>query len=109
MQKIGWYGTNISLTLSGHAACIYYVVPPIKEKVWNINIPCGGDLRRAACEPYNMIFSAPIHVLGDLLEVLKAIEGKCMGLPLHLSMGIEYPLQRSYGKIGRKMGMDWAR
>jgi len=102
-------GINISPTLSGHAACLYYVVPPIKEKIWNISLPCGGDLRRAACEPHTMVFSAPIEVLEDLLEALKEIENKGIGLPLHLSMAVEYALPESYVTIGRKMGMDWVK
>ena len=56
-----------------------------------------------------MVFSAPIEVLEDLLEALKEIENKGIGLPLHLSMAVEYALPESYVTIGRKMGMDWVK
>lgn len=102
-------GRDIAPVLSSHAACVYYVVPAVKEKKWNISIPCGGDLRRAACEDYNMVFSAPIEILNDLLTGLDAIKGEGFGLPLHLTPSIEYPLEESYIQIAQLIGMDWVK
>ena len=102
-------GKDIAPVLSSHAACVYYVVPPIKEKKWYMSIPCGGDLRRAACEDYNMIFSAPMEIIPDLLEGLKAIQKEGFGLPLHISPSIEYPLEESYVEIANSIGMGWVR
>jgi uncharacterized protein (DUF169 family) len=102
-------GRDITTNLSGHAACVYYVVPPIKERKWHMSLPCGGDLRRAVGEIYNMVFSAPIEVLGDLLKGLNAIRDEGLGLPLHLSPAIEYPLPKAYVEIGKSLGMDWVR
>ena len=102
-------GRDIAPPLTSHAACVYYVVPPVKEKKWHMSIPCGGDLRRAACEDYNMVFSAPIEVLSDLLTGLNAIQRKGFGLPLHLTPSIEYPLEESYIQIAQLIGMDWVK
>lgn len=102
-------GKDISPVMSGHAACVYYVVPPKKEKTWQMSIPCGGDLRRAACEEFNMIFSAPIEALSELLEGLDAIHQDGTGLPLHVSPSKEYPLPESYVEIGKLIGMDWVK
>jgi uncharacterized protein (DUF169 family) len=102
-------GKDIATVLSSHAACVYYVVPPIKENRWCMSIPCGGDLRRAACEDYNMIFSAPMEVLTDLLKGLEAMKREGFGLPLHLTPSIEYPLQQSYIEIAHSIGMDWVK
>jgi len=102
-------GKDISTTLSGHAACVYYVVPPMKEKEWHISLPCGGDLRRAACEVHNMVFSAPIEALEDLFLGLRAIQSEGLGLPLHISPAIEYPLPEAYVEIGKLLGMDWVK
>jgi len=102
-------GKDIAPVLSSHAACVYYVVPAKKEKKWQISIPCGGDLRRASCEDYNMIFSAPIEILGDLLLGLRAMKREGFGLPLHLTPSIEYPLQESYIEIAQSIGMDWVK
>ena len=72
-----------------------------------MSIPCGGDLRKAACEDYNMVFSAPIEVLSDLLQGLNAIRNEGLGLPLHVSPEMEFPLPKSYIEIGKSIGMDW--
>jgi uncharacterized protein (DUF169 family) len=102
-------GKDINPIISSHAACVYYVVPPIKEGAWQMSIPCGGDLRRAACEDYNMVFSAPLEILSDLLSGLRAIQEAGFGLPLRLTPGSEYPLQKTYREIGKLIGMDWLR
>jgi uncharacterized protein (DUF169 family) len=109
LSKIWLDGKDITVTLSSHAACVYYVVPPMKQGKWHISLPCGGDLRRAACEVYNMVFSAPIGVLGDLLKGLRAIQDEGLGLPLHLAPAIEYPLPQAYVELGKLIGMDWVR
>ena len=74
-----------------------------------MSLPCGGDLRRAACEDYNMVFSAPMEALSDLLTGLKEISSKGLGLPPRVSPAIEYPLPESYVKVGKSIGMDWVR
>lgn len=102
-------GKDIAPPLTSHAACVYYVVPPVKERKWHMSIPCGGDLRRAACEDYNMVFSAPIEALSDLLTGLNAIQKEGFGLPLRLTPSIEYPLQESYIQIAKSIGMDWVK
>ncbi|MBW2334626.1 MAG: DUF169 domain-containing protein [Deltaproteobacteria bacterium] len=100
---------DIRPVLSSHAACVYYVIPPIKDRNWHMSIPCGGDLRRAACEDYNMVFSAPMEVLSDLLMGLRAMKEGDFGLPLHLTPSIEYPLQESYIQIAQSIDMHWVK
>ena len=102
-------GEDIHPVLSSHAACLYYVIPPIKDKTWHMSIPCGGDLRRAACEDYNMVFSAPIDILSDLLKGLRAMKKGGFGLPLRLSPSIEYPLPESYVQIAKSIDMQWVK
>lgn len=105
-----WFdGKDITTTMSGHAACVYYVVPAMKDKGLHINSPCGGDLRRAACETNNMVFSAPIGVLSDLVEGLKYIYKHGFGLPLHVCVETEYPMTESYAELAKSMGMNWAK
>jgi uncharacterized protein (DUF169 family) len=102
-------GMDIAPVLSSHAACVYYVVPPIKEKIWHMSLPCGGDLRRASCEEYNMVFSAPIEILSDLLKGLNAIKDSGFGLPLRHTYEAEGPAPKSYVPIAHSIGMDWVR
>jgi len=109
LAKIWLDGKDITPILSGHAACVYYVVPPMKGGKWQMSLPCGGDLRRAGCEVINMVFSAPTKTLGDLLKGLKAIQNEGLGLPLRRSPASEYPLPPSYVEIGKMVGMDWVK
>ena len=102
-------GKDLHCILSGHAACVYYVVPPLTDREWHMTIPCGGDLRRAVCREQDMVFSAPIEALGDLLTGLKAIQKEGLGVPLHVSVAVEYPLPESYVNLGKMIGMDWVR
>ena len=102
-------GEDVISTMTGHAACVYYVVPALKEQKWCMSIPCGGDLRRTGCDDYNMVFSAPAGVLADLLTGLQAIRDTGCGLPSSPSFEIEYPLEKRYVEIGKSIGMEWVR
>lgn len=102
-------GKDITTTLSSGGACVYSVVPVMKDKGWHIITPCGGDLGRAACETYNMIFSAPIEVLDDLLRGLRVAKEKGQGLPRQVDTSAEYPLAEPYVEIGKLIGMDWVK
>ncbi len=93
--------------LSGNAACIYAIAPAMKDKVWQFTIPCLGDIRRAACDSCDMIFSAPIEVMDGLLEGLRAAHKTGKGLPRQPNMSIEYPQNPWYMEIGKMLGMDW--
>ena len=95
--------------MTGHAACVYYVVPALKEQRWRMSIPCGGDLRRTGCDDYSMVFSAPADALADLLTGLKAMRDTDCGLPSAPSFAIEYPLEKSYVEIGKLIGMNWVK
>jgi len=110
MMAKNWLdGKDVLSTMTGHAACVYYVVPALKEQQWRMSIPCGGDLRRTGCDDYSMIFSAPANVLSDLLTGLKVIQDEGCGLPSAPSFAIEYSLEKSYIEIGKMIGMDWVK
>lgn len=110
MMAKNWIdGKDIVSTMTGHAACVYYVVPALKNQQWRMSIPCGGDLRRTGCDDYSMIFSAPVDALKDLADGLDAIFESGCGLPSDVSFSVEYPLEKSYIEIGKQIGMDWVR
>ncbi len=102
-------GRDIVTRMTGHAACVHYVVPALQDGAWRMSIPCGGDLRRTGCDDYSMVFSAPLDVLEDLLTGLEAIRETGCGLPSSPSFAIEYPLEKAYVEIGKAIGMDWVR
>jgi uncharacterized protein (DUF169 family) len=102
-------GEDVISAMTGHAACVYYVVPPLEEQKWCMSIPCGGDMRRTGCDDFSMVFSAPAECLPGLLIGLRAIRDKGYGLPSSPSFAIEYPLEKMYVEIGKSIGMDWVR
>ncbi|MFW5952309.1 MAG: DUF169 domain-containing protein, partial [Gemmatimonadota bacterium] len=102
-------GADITTRLSGHAACVYYVVPALLQGGWRMSIPCGGDLRRTGCDDYSMVFSAPAGELPALLRGLEAVADPGHGLPSAPSFAVEYPLQQAYVELGRELGMGWVR
>ena len=102
-------GKDITSRVSGGGACIYCIVPVMQDKIWQLTIPCQGDQARAACNTYDMIFSAPVEVLDDLLRGLRASQERGHGLPTRTNMSIEYPLPEPYVEIGKMIGMDWVK
>ena len=102
-------GEDITSRLSGHAACVYYVVPALQSGTWRMSIPCGGDLRRTASDDYSMVFSAPAEALEDLVGGLAASRETGNGLPSSPTFAIEYPLEEAYVELGREIGMSWLR
>ncbi len=100
-------GEDIHTTMSGHAACVYYVVPALDGQQWRMSIPCGGDMRRTGGDDYSMVFSAPVAALGDLLAGLRAIRDTGCGFPSSPSFATEYPLEKSYVETGMSIGMEW--
>ncbi len=79
----------------------------MQDKVYQLTIPCFGDSSRAACDPCDLIFSAPIGVLDDLLRGLRFFQEKGHGLPRRVDMLNEYQLPEIYIEIGKLMGMNW--
>ncbi|MFQ6053543.1 MAG: DUF169 domain-containing protein [Candidatus Bathyarchaeia archaeon] len=67
-------GLGVPSRLSGHAACVYAVVPPMKTGGCWVSTPCMGDRARAMAGDDEMIFSLPPEAAGDLLEGLRHIE-----------------------------------
>ncbi|NIW83112.1 MAG: hypothetical protein GWN18_11215, partial [Thermoplasmata archaeon] len=35
-------GRDIVTRMTGHAACVHYVVPALQDGAWRMSIPCGG-------------------------------------------------------------------
>ncbi len=53
-------GENLPTALSGHAACVYGVVPAIKDDAYQVAVPCRGDHITAMAGDDEMIFTVPI-------------------------------------------------
>ena len=99
-------GRDMETKLSGHSACIYSVVFPMKTKQCSISSPCGGDRWRAMAADDEMIFSIPFCEVGRMLEGLRYMEKTGRKMPFGLHMRPEYPLEDSYQKIAKLLGMN---
>jgi len=107
LTAVNWNdGSDITCRLSGHAACVYSIVPVIQNEQFQITSPCMGDRRRALAQDDEIIFSAPMKKIFDLVKGLKDLARNECGLPLRFQQMHEYELEESYAKIARLIGMD---
>ena len=107
MIAINWIdGKDVYCRLSGHAACVYSIVPTLQNNQFQVTIPCMGDRERAMAQNDELIVSFPIEKLKDLVMGLEALSKINKGLPIKFTQMPEYKLSKKYLKIGKLMGMD---
>jgi uncharacterized protein (DUF169 family) len=99
-------GKDIYAQLSGHAACVYAVVPSIKSRGCYVAIPCRGDRRLAMAQDDELIFSLPPDMLPEFIEGAHWLQEHGWGLPLIQELKEEYPLKPAYAKLGEMLGLD---
>ena len=97
-------GSNLKCDISGHAACVYGVVPAVKSGECQVAVPCRGDHYRAMAGDEEMIFTVPTQKLDDLMLGLRGIEKTGSKLPTGYSVLPEYPLPEAYKKCAQIMG-----
>jgi len=107
MVAVNWInGNDILSRVSGHAGCVYAIVPTLQNKQFQITVPCMGDRKRALAQNYEIIFSFPIELAKKLIIALEKLEKNNDGLPINFQQFPEYKLEESYKKIGKILGMD---
>jgi uncharacterized protein (DUF169 family) len=99
-------GKGIDSTINNCGACIYTIVPTMQKGECNIALPCGGDRAYAACQDDELIFSAPIAMVRNLVLGLVHLHEYNNRIPVPFVMRPEFPLRESYIKIGRMLGME---
>jgi uncharacterized protein (DUF169 family) len=99
-------GQNVTSQLSGHASCVYTMVPTLKTGKCNVAIPCPGDRNLAGAQDDELIFTVPRASLDDLIHGLS--KGGTGTLPTAPAMMAEYKLSPSYAKMARMLGMKKA-
>lgn len=102
-------GLDVDCKLSGHAACVYAVVPTVQADKWQITSPCGGDRARGLARHDEVIASFPATALPDVVAGLVHAQKHGHGLPQLPTMRPEYDLPDTYVKIGQMVGMDWVK
>jgi uncharacterized protein (DUF169 family) len=106
MAKRWMDGGDLTSTLSGTSACVYTIVPVVRDRQFQVAIPCLGDRKRGMATDEEIIFSGPADRLGGLVAGLSHLKEIGSGLPLSMPSPIEYRLFDSYTKIGKMIGMD---
>lgn len=98
-------GKDLCCQLSGHAACVYAIVPAMKEKKCYIAIPCKGDRTHGKAQDGDIMFTMIPEMLPDFIEGMRFEQKNGWGLPITRYTKEEYPLHPKYKEYGRKMGL----
>lgn len=97
MVAINWIdGNDINCRLSGHAGCVYSIVPTLQNNQFQVSVPCMGDRKRAMAQNNELVFSSPIKKVQDLVTGLEALQKNKDGLPVKFQQVPEYQLEESY-------------
>ena len=99
-------GYNLKCALSGHAACVYSIVPSIQNGKCQVAIPCRGDRWLAMAADDELIFAVPMEQMGDLMLGLRHIAETDSKMPLKRVVRPEPEKPESYMKIAEMLGMD---
>ena len=99
-------GQDVHAQLSGHAACVYAMVPVLKEGGCTVAIPCRGDRRLAGAQDDEFLFSLVTDLLPAFVEGMSYLQKHNWGMPLIQEYKEEYDLKPSYAKIGELHGMN---
>jgi len=102
-------GENLPTALSGHAACVYGIVPAIQEGKYQVAVPCRGDHITAMAGDDEMIFTVPMQEFDEFMLGLRTIvegEGKLTRLPMIHEMQSGAVQPESYFRMAELMGMD---
>lgn len=99
-------GKDIHAQLSGHAACVYAIVPPFLKRDCQVAIPCKGDRSIALAQDDEILFSLVPEMLPDFIEGLRWLDKHGWSIPMIQRYQEEYELKLSYRELAERLGMD---
>lgn len=99
------WGENVPCEIAAEGGCVNYVVPPMKTRGFWVSNPCYGDIATAASTPDELVFSAP---MAKVEQLLMAMDRPRAGMPIRYQMEPEGWLPDAYAKIARIMKMHRA-
>jgi len=99
-------GKDIHAQLSGHAACVYTIVPPLLNRDCQVAIPCKGDRSIALAQDDEILFSLVPEMLPHFIEGLRWLDGHGWSIPMIQRYHEEYDLKLSYKELADRLGMD---
>lgn len=98
-------GRDLHCQLSGHAACVYAIVPALKNRECYVAIPCKGDRTFARAQDGDLMFTMIPELLPDFIEGMHFEQKNGWGLPVTRYIKEEYPLHPRYKEYGKKLGL----
>lgn len=99
-------GKDVYSQLSGHAACVYALVPPLLKYDCQIAIPCKGDRKNANAQDDEILFSMVTEMLPLFIEGMRWLEDHGWSIPLSQEYKEEYDLKDNYKHLAERIGMD---
>ena len=100
-------GEDITSIFAGHCSCLRTVVPVLqKRKCWIVS-PGRGERQNALTQNNEVIFSAPIEILGDFIKAFRYLEEHGQHIPFGLELDPNRKLKNGYADIGRTMGIPY--
>lgn len=99
-------GGDITCQLSGHAGCVYAIVPTIKKQSCNVAIPCRGDRQVGLAQDDEIFFSFVPEMLKDFIAGIDVLEQNSWGLPMRNFLKEEVEMRPKYMEIAELLGMD---
>jgi uncharacterized protein (DUF169 family) len=99
-------GKDIHTQLSGHAACVYAIVPPLLKRDCHVAIPCKGDRSLANAQDDEILFSMLPEMLPDFMEGVRWLHEHGWSIPMIQRYQEEYDLKLSYKDLAEGLGMD---
>ena len=99
-------GGDITCQLSGHAGCVYAVVPAILNHSCHVAIPCRGDRQVGLAQDDEIFFSLVPDMLPDFIAGIEVLEQNEWGLPMKHFLREEVEMRPKYMDMARHLGMD---
>lgn len=99
-------GKDLRSQLSGHAGCVYAIVPPFLDHDCQVAIPCKGDRRYAGAQDDEILFSIPLKMLPDFFYGSKWLQEHGWSVPHIQDYKEEYDLKFVYKDLAESIGMD---
>ncbi len=98
-------GADINCQLSGHAGCVYAIVPPIQNQSCHIAIPCRGDRQVGMAQDDEIFFSLVPSMLPDFMQGIDVLEQNGWGIPMHQFLKEEVSMRPKYVDMARLLNM----
>lgn len=99
-------GADITCQLSGHAGCVYAIVPTLKKQSCHVAIPCRGDRQVGLAQDDEIFFSLVPGMLKDFIAGIEVLEQNDWGLPMRIFIKEEVEMRPKYVEMSKLLGMN---